>query len=238
MSERTGGPAPRWFVALATLPALLLAACSGEEAGEDEPTPAEVLASAKQTLDETSGVRIALATGELPDGVSGLAGAEGVGTHAPAFDGSITVVLSGTSFDVPVVAVDGVVYARLPLTVGWTEDIDPGEYGAPDPATLLSTEGGFSSLLTATEDPQRGESVRGGEDNDEILTELSGTVPGDAVSAIIPTAEGEFDASYTVTDDDQLREMALTGVFYPDTDPITYTVTFDDYGSEPDIVAP
>jgi lipoprotein LprG len=238
MSERTGGLAPRWFVALAALPALLLAACSGEEAGEDEPTPAEVLASAKQNLDETSGVRIELATDELPDGVSGLAGAEGVGTHAPAFDGSITVVLSGTSFDVPVVAVDGVVYARLPLTVGWTEDIDPGEYGAPDPATLLSTEGGFSSLLTATADPRRGESVRGGEDNDEILIELTGTVPGDAVGAIIPTAEGEFDATYTVTDDDQLREMALTGVFYPDTDPITYTVTFDEYGSEPDIVAP
>ena len=237
MSERTGGPASRWVVALVALPVLLLPACSGEEAGE-EPSPGELLAGAKQTLDETTGVRIALATEELPDGVSGLAAAEGVGTPAPAFDGSITVVLSGTSFDVPVVAVDGVVYARLPMTVGWTEDIDPGEYGAPDPATLLSTEGGFSSLLTATEDPQSGESVRGGADNDEILTEITGTVPGEAVSAIIPSAEGEFDATYTVTDDEELREMALTGVFYPDTDPMTYTVAFDEYGSEPDIVAP
>ena len=33
----------------------------------------------------------------------------------------------------PVVAVDGKVYAQLPLTTGY-QDIDPAEYGAPDPA--------------------------------------------------------------------------------------------------------
>ena len=45
-------------------------------------------------------------------------------------------------------------------------------------------------------------------------------------------------STYTITDDDELREATLTGVFYPDSDEMTYTVTFDDYGTEKDITAP
>ena len=44
--------------------------------------------------------------------------------------------------------------------------------------------------------------------------------------------------TYTVTDDGELREAVLTGVFYPDTEPMTYTVGFDDYGTEKEITAP
>ena len=131
--------------------------------------------------------------------------AEGVGTHAPAFEGTITVVLAGQAFEVPVVAVDDTVYAQLPLTVGW-QDIDPAEYGAPDPAQLMSPDAGFSSLLPETTDVEEGESVRGGEDNSEVLTEYTGTVSGDVVKNIIPTASGDFDATYTITDDGELRE--------------------------------
>nr|WP_246391484.1 LppX_LprAFG lipoprotein [Nocardioides soli] len=218
---------------------LSIAACGGSDDSEDggDRTPEEALAAAKQTLDDTSGVELTLSTDDLPEGVTGVEKAAGVGTHAPAFEGKITVVLSGQAFEVPVVAVDEKVYVQLPLTTGW-QDIDPAEYGAPDPARLMSPDAGFSSLLDATTDLEAGESVRGGEDNKEILTEYTGTVSGDVVKNIIPTATGDFDATYTITDDGELRSADLTGVFYEDSDPMTYTVTFDGYGTEKDITAP
>lgn len=217
---------------------LLLTACSDDEpSGGDGGDPQAALDEAKQTLDETSGVHLVLSTDDLPEGVTGAVGADGVGTHAPAFEGTISVVLGGQEFEVPVVAVDDTVYAQIPLTVGW-QDIDPAEYGAPDPAALMSPDTGFSNLLVETNDLEQGDSVRGGDDNSEVLTEYIGTVSGDVVSNIIPTASGDFDATYTITDDGELREATLTGVFYDDADSMTYTVTFDDYGTEQDITAP
>ena len=225
-------------LALALAGILALSACSdGKEKGAEGKSPQEVLEAAATTLNETSGVNLTLATTDLPDGVTGITRAAGVGAHPPAFEGSITVVLSGNTFEVPVVAVDDTVYAQLPLTPGW-QDVDPTEYGAPDPARLMSPDAGFSSLLPATTDLETGESVRGGQDNTEILTEYTGTVPDTAVKNIIPGASGDFDATYTVTDDGELREAALTGVFYQDSPSMTYTIDFGDYGTDKEIVAP
>ena len=86
-----------------------LTGCSKDEAAKDTVTPEETMALAKQTLDETTGVQIDLTTDDLPDGVDGVLAASGVGTHAPAFDGTITVSLVGASFDVPVISVDDTV---------------------------------------------------------------------------------------------------------------------------------
>jgi lipoprotein LprG len=102
----------------------------------------------------------------------------------------------------------------------------------------MSADEGFSTVLSATTDLEKGDSVRGGEDNSEVLTEYTGTVPGDVVANVIPSASGDFDATYTITDDGDLRSAELTGVFYEDADPMTYTVTFEDYGTEKDITAP
>ena len=55
---------------------------------------------------------------------------------------------------------------------------------------------------------------------------------------MIPGASGDFDLTAQITDDDELREMALTGVFYAGAEPNTYTVGFDDYGTTKDIQAP
>jgi lipoprotein LprG len=181
-------------------------------------------------------VRITLSTEDLSEGVDGLLRAEGVGTHDPAFDGSIVVRYAGIEPTVPVVAVDGTVYAQVPLTIGWSE-VDPAEYGAPDPAGLMDPETGFSSLLVETEGLEQGDQVRGGTDNRDILTTYSGTVAGDVVSGIIPSATGEFDATYTVSDDDELRSMELTGDFYG-AGSMTYAISFADYGTEPTITAP
>ncbi len=227
---------PRPLGILACAVVLALTGCTAESPSDDR-TPEEVLGEAKQTLDGTSGVRLTLTADELPAGVSGVSRAEGVGTHAPAFDGTLTVVLGGASFDVPVVALDGIVHAQVPLVPGWQE-VDPDEYGAPDPAQLMSTEAGFSSLLTAAEGLEEGESVRGGDDNAEVLTEYTATVSADVVGNVIPSAEGDFDVTYTVTAGGELREAVLTGVFYPDTEAMTYTIGLSDYGSEPTITAP
>jgi lipoprotein LprG len=221
------------------LTGLLLAGCSGDETVSSGRTPEEVLELARTTLDETTGVSLTLASEDLPDGVSAVRSAEGVGVHPAAFDGTLTVVLSGTDFDVPVVAVDDEVHVQLPLAPGW-QTVDPAAYGAPDPARLMSPDDGFSSLLTDTEDLEEGESVRGGEDNKEVLTEFTGVLTGDEVQRFIPSADADttFDATYLVTADGELREADLTGVFYPGTDPMTYTLTFEDYGTEQDVTAP
>jgi lipoprotein LprG len=217
---------------------LALTSCGGgEDKAAAEPSPSQVMAAAKKTLDDTTGVKISLATQDLPAGTSGLTTATGVGVHPPAFDGTITVSLSGNTFEVPVVAVDDKVFVQLPLTSGF-QDVDPRAYGAPDPAQLMSPDAGFSALLTSTTGLKKGTSVRGGSDNSEILTQYTGTVPDSAVKNVIPTARGDFDATYTVTDSGELRQARLTGAFYPKAATMTYTVGFDDYGTQKKIVAP
>lgn len=233
-------PTARLAPLVLALTGLLLTGCSGDdETVSSGRTPEEVMELARTTLDETSGVTLSLTAEDLPEGVTALRSAEGVGVHPAAFDGTITVVLSGTDFNVPVISVDGEVHAQIPLTPGW-QTVDPDDYGAPDPAQLMSTDGGFSSLLTATDDLEEGESVRGGQDNKEVLTEFTGEVDGADVQQIIPSADGEstFEVTYLVTAEGELREADLTGVFYPGTDPMTYALTFDDYGTEQDVTAP
>jgi lipoprotein LprG len=216
----------------------VLAACSGSGGGGgSSASPEQVLATAKRNLDRTSGVDITLHTDDLAPGVTGVEDATGVGTHAPAFDGKITVVLSGQAFQVPVIAVGGKVHVQLPLTNGW-QVIDPSDYGAPDPAQLMSTDHGFSSLLTASTGVKKGGSVRGGANNKEVLTKYTATVSSAAVAHVIPTASGSFAATYTVTDSGELREATLTGVFYKKAPRMTYTVTFEGYGTQKDITAP
>lgn len=231
-------PQPRVLV-LALIAVLTLGGCSdSEKPVSEDKSPEDVIALAKKTLDETSGLKLKLSTDNLPDGVSGITGADGVSTDAPAFEGTITVSLSGRSLDVPVVAVDDKVYAQIPLIPGWSP-VDPAAYKAPDPAQLVTPDHGFSSMLTATEGLEEGESVRGGAGNNEILTEYTGTVPVDVMKSIIPTAQGDsFDALYLVSDSGELREAELTGVFYEDSAEMTYNVNFEDYGTTKEIKAP
>ena len=243
MFRRASLPAPRATVSLAVAAlslALVASGCTGQKDDEGVSkgkNPDEVMALAKKTLDETSGVKIELDTKDLPDGVQGLSHAEGTGIHPPAFEGTITVEVSGLSVDVDVIATDGKVWIKY-LTPTFTE-ADPADYGAPDPAELMATEGGLSDLLVNTDDLEAGDTVRGGDNNEEVLTEYTGTVPASFVETVIPSASGDdFDATYTITADGELREAKLTGDFYPDAGENTYTLDFTDYGTEKDITAP
>jgi lipoprotein LprG len=215
--------------------ALVLSGCTSD-ARENSDSPEEVLAAAKTRLDETSGVRVGLSTEKLPPTVDGILEAEGVGTHDPAFEGDLKVASGGVTADVPVIAAQGKVFAKLPFTTRYVE-VDPAAYAAPDPAGLMEPEGGLSSLLTAAEDVEEGRQVRSGED---VLASYQGTVPGDAVASVIPSASPDqaFEATFTVDEEDRLREAVLTGPFYPEADDVTYTITFEEYDTSADITLP
>ncbi len=170
--------------------------------------------------------------------MSGIKAATGVGAHPAAFEGELELSVNG-------LPADGAGHRGRRrhlrqdslLLPDWTS-IDPGDYGAPDPAQLMEPDGGFSGLIAAIDGVEQGECVRGGDDNKEFLTEFTGTIPAESVEALIPTASGDFDAVLTISDNGELRRAELTGVFYDDADSLTYTLTLDDYGTEADITAP
>lgn len=212
----------------------LVTGCS--QSDRPQRTPAQVLATAKEKLDATSGVHLDLAAAHLPAGTNALVSATGVGTHEPAFKGSIKVAASGITADAPVVAVDGEVYAQLPFQTAFVT-IDPADYSAPDPAALLSPRGGLSALLTSTTGVEEGKQTRIG---DQVLRSYRGTVPGRDVAAVLPSAAtgSSFDATYRVDGDGRLSQAVLTGPFYPQAPAVTYTIDFTGYGSHPRIKAP
>src|SRR3954462_4487729 len=181
--HRSGGPLLRLPLLTLAVVALCLTALVGCTSGSDAKSPDSALAAAKKSLDATSGVSIDLHTDQLPSGVNGVTEATGVGTHAPAFDGKLVVLVNNLSVHVPVVSVEGKVYAELPFTTNFVV-VDPGDYGAPDPAALMDPTGGISSWLTAATDVEKAGQTRNG---DQVLTSYKGTIPGEAVAAVIPS---------------------------------------------------
>ncbi len=237
-------------VLLGGMAAVSLTGCSGgddpvtsnedfDDDGDGEVSPEEVMAAAKAELDETSGVELTLSTDDEPDDGDYLASAEGtLIADPPSFEGEVDGRVMGvTASDIAVVSVDGDLYVEIPV-LGW-DKLDPEDFCAPDPGTLLDPDTGVSPILTATEDLEAGESELGGDDNDETLTPFTGTVPGDTVRNFLPCAEGDdFDATYRIDADGRLTDAEITGEFFPGMDAITYTIEVQDYDVEKDITAP
>ena len=213
-------PARSRFAAAATAALLAvpsLAACSGDE--PDAATGPGARGGARRGLRHAGGDRAAssssCAPARSPRASPASRRRRASITSAPAFDGLLTVVFAGQTVDVPVIAVDDKVYAQLPFTNGAWDTVNPKEYGAPDPTDLIGADG-FPALLTLTESPEAGESVRGGSDNSEVLTTYSGTVPGDAMDAIIPSSAGDsFDVEWQVNDDGELTQGHHGGGLLP-----------------------
>ncbi|MEZ0580357.1 LppX_LprAFG lipoprotein [Nocardioides sp. MH1] len=254
MSATTRRHAPARRLAAALLlggvAATSLAACSGgddpvtsnkklDEDGDGTVSPEEVMAGAKQKLDDTSGVEVSLSTDDEPSDGDYLSSADGViVADPPAFEGKVAGRVMGVdASDIPVVSVDGTLYVKVPV-LGWN-DIDPSDFCAPDPAQLLDPDKGVSPILTSTEDLEAGDSELGGEDNKETLTPYTGTVPGDSVRNILPCAKGDsFDATFRVNSDGALTQAEITGEFFSGEDAITYTIDVEKYDVEQEISAP
>jgi lipoprotein LprG len=212
-----------------------LAGCS-DDGGATAGPPDEVLAAAEDALASTSGVALSLTTEELPDGLDGILEATGVATRAPAFEGELKVALNGLDVDVPVISVDGKVYAQIPFTAGYAE-VDPADYGAPDPAQLMASSTGIAAWLTKATDIESGDRVRKG---DSVLSSFRGTLSGQVVDASIPSADedADFPVTFLIDDEGRLRSVVISGPFYGPKGDVEYTVGLDDYGTTKDIEAP
>ncbi len=238
-------------VLLGLLAATTLSACAGgadetaeknekaDSDGDGAASPEEVMDYAKELLDGTSGVDIRLATTDEPDSGDYLSSAQGTLTAAPAFEGTVAGRVMGfNASDIAIVSVGGRVWIDVPIE-GWTDKYQPDDFCAPDPALLLDPDKGVSTVLTESEDLEAGEAERGGDDNEEILTPYTGSVPAEAIRNILPCSEtGDFEATYRVDGKGYLRSADITGKFFPGNDPLTYTIEVLDYDVEQEITAP
>lgn len=217
----------------ATLALLLLAGCGGSGAAAD---PATALKTAKQKFDSASSIHFSMSTASQPSGGDAVLGADGVLTHQPAFKGSVKVLFSGFNADIPVVSVDGKVYAKLPLTPKYAE-IDPSEYGAPDPAVFADPDRGISGLLLKLKDATSTGSTREGK---AVLQTYSGTLDGSLVAPIIPSADagGSYQAVVGIDDQGRMVTLHVTGSFFPGNDAVSYDLVFDDYDGGVTVEAP
>ncbi len=220
------------------LTALLLTGCTGgdEESVADPAELADRLSTARSQIDDAESLELSLTTKELPQGTTGLLSAEGRGNHDPAFEGEVTVVTGGTSLDADVVSVDAELYVKTGFSPTFMT-FDPDSLGAPDPASLLDPEDGVSRILELTEDLGQDGRSRDGED---VLTTVEGSLPGDVVSSLLPTADesGTFTVRYRLTDDDELRDASLSGPFYEGADDVTYRLRLVTSGDPVEITAP
>lgn len=228
----------RRLLGLSAVLALLLAGAGcGSKSVSDGRSPQAALDLAATTLSETPGVHLTL-LGKLPPGVTGLTGADGTATRAPAFDGTLTVTISAGTFQVPVKAVGGKVYAQIPLTPGWSQ-VNPADYQAPDPATLISASGGIPAVMKATTGLTKGADTRGGTNNGEILTTYTGSVPAAAMKQFLPSASGDtFSVVYEIAGNGELRQATMTGQFYAGTPTMTYDLSLVSYGTTATVTAP
>jgi len=230
-------------VAVALLMAAVLVACSGADKAPEAKklTAAQQLAAAKAKADAATSMHLTVRSSGIPTSASGVLGADGSGTHAPAFKGTLEARLAGFQAKVVVVALDEVVYLKLPMTTEFVR-ADPKEYHAPNPAQLFAIDGGITSLITATTDPVEGRKTRAGS---ELLTTITGKLPGASVLKLlnIGDATKNFAVTYGITDPGgELRRVVVVGPFYrgPGSTPATstYTLTLDRYGAAVEIRKP
>lgn len=202
-------------LALAGVLALALTACGSKPhraTGSDLNRVQERLNSAKANLDSTSAISFTLKTADLT--------ASGYGTHPAGFSGTATNTLGS----VKVVALGNKVWAYgAPLFQNWTV-IDPTQFGFPNPAALMSTTTGLSTLLTTVTGLNTGEQTRNGHD---IVTAFSGTVTGPAMQKVVSTADPKstYQVTFKLTDSNQLVEAILTGPLVKNSPSATYDVT-------------
>jgi len=177
-----------------------------------------------------------LSTDATPSG-DGVLKADGVGTHDPAaWKGSVDVTLKGIRATVPIVAVDGRVYSKLPLTLGYSTN-DPSEYDAPDPAGFMDPDTGLSALLTKLEDPRSTGTARAGS---KVVTTYGGDLDGTDVQRIIPSADakGTYATTVNVDKEHEVTSVTVKGPFFAGSGDVTYTLDVDDYGQDVKITAP
>ena len=226
---------PKLMMALAAAAAMSVAftAC-----GQPEGNALTMLTKAKTLLDSTSSAHFTLSsTGARSDSSVTLLGGNGDIQRPDAFHGTLNIVIAGFTTSVAAVSSHGTFYIQNPLDQQF-ESADPSMYGFADPGRLMDTKTGLSSLmLKCTDVSEKGDDRSGG----ELLHELSCTLPGTAVQALLTDAAPDQPVSATVgiaAGSGQLRRVVLTGPFYSSTTSTTFTLVIDKYGENVTITPP
>lgn len=215
----------------------VLAGCTGGGGDADAESAGDLLARAKTVLDDASSAHFVLTSEGAPAGGTVLLGGEGDIARPASFSGTLQVQAFGSAIDAQVVSVDGVVYAQLPLTRGFSV-VDPATIGVGDPGALIDPDTGISQLLTAVQSPQAGEESRV---DGEVVREVSGTLPGDLVADLLTSEDPtqDVDAVFSVASDSgELRQVVLTGPFFAADGSGSYTIVLSDFGADVQITAP
>jgi lipoprotein LprG len=231
---------------MVALPVAALTACTSAEPPAKKLTAAEQLAAAKTKVEKATSMHLTLRSSGIPPSANGVLAADGTGTPAPAFKGTLDARIAGFQAKVEVVAIGKALYLKLPFTTQFTE-VDPKDYNAPNPAELFATEGGITSLLTATTNPVEAEKTRLGAD---VLVTITGKLPGKNVASLLRFGDATktYDVTYGITDPGgELRTVTLVGPFHKSETPTpaistpetsTYMLTLDKYGDPVEITKP
>ena len=210
---------------VALLAAGLLTGCGSDTSDPKEQRDLlkERLTEARAKIDKAETITLSLAAKNLPDGTSGLLSATGSGNHSPAFKGDVKVVTGGATIAAEVVAVGSEVMAKPSFAPIFLK-IDPASLKAPNPAALMEASVGFSQVLVETTGLKEGDKSRDGK---EVLTTITGAIPGSVVRAILPSADvkASFPVTYRLTEDNDLRDASISGPFYPGVADVTYDIS-------------
>ena len=228
--RRTTAP----LLALALLAVPALTACGGSS---DTDSAADLLADAKQTLDETETLHFVLGSEGAPEVGTELVGGEGDIARPASFEGTLQVLAMGSTLDLAVVSVDGTVYAQLPFTSGYSV-VDPAQFGFGDPGALIDPETGISQLLAEAENAELGEERRV---EGDVVREVTADLPGELVEQILTSEDPSRSvrARFSIAvDSGELLRAELTGPFFSAEDDATYTLELSDFGADVEITAP
>jgi hypothetical protein len=212
----------------------VLAGCSGDSSEESAP---DLLAQAKQTLDEASSAHFVLSSEGAPETGTSLVGGEGDIARPASFEGTLKVNALGSTLDLEVVSIEGTVWAQLPFTSSFSE-IDPAQFGFGDPGALLDPDTGISQLLGEATSAELGEERRV---DGEVVREVTAELPGDLVEQILTSADPSkpVQARFSIASESgELRRAELIGPFFTAEDDATYTLELSDFGADVEITAP
>lgn len=230
--------------AAAVVACLLLAGCSDDgAAAAPSPSPsvtdpAALLDAARKTLDGTACASFDLDSADVPaGGGAALLGGAGDLVRPDGFRGTLDVRLGGSTAQVEIVSVGGDFYAKLPFTADFAK-VDPASLGFTDPGTFMDPDTGISQLLSQAQDPVAGDAARV---DGDLVREVRATLPGALVADLLVSADPAepVTATFAVTQENPtLRRAVLTGPFYAEGTPSTFTILLRDCTSDVRITPP
>ena len=202
-----------------------------------ETDPRQLLGEGRQAVDATPAVHFKLSSDNVSGVSTYISGGEGDARRPDGFAGSFTVSLNGLLLPITVVSSGGTFYVRLPLRSTF-EVTDPAKYSFSDPGHLIDPNAGLSNLLSRAKTASLGDRDRY---QGEELYEVSVTLPGDLVKALLTSADPSQDVRGTVgidVDNHEVRRVVLVGPFFAKGMDSTYTVILDNYGENVTITPP